>query len=199
MLLNVNLMKRIGLASAMAVTFLSLQGCIATAVVGGVAVATKVATDPRTAGRQLDDESLEEKIAYNLNKDEQVKQESRINVVVYNGKALLIGQTLSESAKDSAKGIAAGVEGVSIVYNEIRIGEKIGMMQISKDSWITSKIKSQLLANNEVKATEVKVITENGEVFLMGNLSDTQANAAADVARNTAGVTKVVKVISYAR
>ena len=199
MLFNLNLMKRIGFAGMMAVTCLSLQGCIATAVVGGAAVATKVATDPRTAGRQLDDESLEEKIAYNLNKDEQLKQESRINVVVYSGKALLIGQTLSESAKESAKSIAAGVEGISAVYNEIRIGEKIGMMQISKDSWITSKIRSQLLANSEVKSTEVKVITENGEVFLMGNLSDTQANAAADVARNTAGVTKVIKVISYVR
>ncbi len=86
-----------------------------------------------------------------------------------------------------------------MVYNEIRIGEKIGVAQISEDSWITTKIKSKLLVNAEVKTTEVKVITENGEVFLMGNLSETQANAAAEVARNVSGVKKVIKVITYAQ
>lgn len=180
-----------------ALVLVSLQGCLATAVVGGAAVATKVATDPRTAGRQIDDETLEEKVAYNLNKDAQLKEEGRINVVAYNGKVLLIGQAPNEMAKDMAKSIAAGVEGVSKVYNEIRVGNKIGIGQISQDSWITTKIKSQLLGNASVKATEVKVITENGEVFLMGNLSESQISAAANVARETAGVRRVVRVIDY--
>ncbi|WP_373818721.1 division/outer membrane stress-associated lipid-binding lipoprotein [Glaesserella sp.] len=195
----VKIIKRVCLASLFAMTFVSLQGCLATAVVGGAAVATKVATDPRTAGRQLDDETLEEKVAYNLNKDAQIKEEARISVVSYNGKILLIGQAPNESVKDAAKSVTAGVEGVSMVYNEIRIGEKIGVAQISEDSWITTKIKSKLLVNAEVKTTEVKVITENGEVFLMGNLSETQANAAAEVARNVSGVKKVIKVITYAQ
>ncbi|WP_373778080.1 division/outer membrane stress-associated lipid-binding lipoprotein [Glaesserella sp.] len=195
----VKIIKRVCLASLLAMTFVSLQGCLATAVVGGAAVATKVATDPRTAGRQLDDETLEEKVAYNLNKDAQIKEEARISVVSYNGKILLIGQAPNESVKDAAKSVTAGVEGVSMVYNEIRIGEKIGVAQISEDSWITTKIKSKLLVNAEVKTTEVKVITENGEVFLMGNLSETQANAAAEVARHVSGVKKVIKVITYAQ
>lgn len=191
------LFKRLALISSFALLGLSLQGCLTTAIVGGAAVATKVATDPRTAGRQLDDETLEEKVAYNLNKDGQIKDEARINVVSYNGKILLIGQTPNDTVKETAKSIAAGVEGVSSVYNEIRISPKIGIGQISQDSWITTKVKSQLLVNSEVKTTEVKVITENGEVFLMGNLSNTQANAAAEVARNVNGVNKVVKVITY--
>lgn len=191
------LAKKFGKIGIFCTTLLFLQGCLATAVVVGGATAAKVATDPRTTGRQIDDETLEEKVAYNLNKDEQIKSEARINVVSYNGKVLLIGQAPNESAKDAARSVTAGVEGVSTVYNEIRVGEKIGVAQISKDSWITTKVKSQLLVNNEVKATEVKVITENGEVFLMGNLSNTQANAAADVARNVSGVVKVVKVITY--
>lgn len=192
-------LKRIATVSCAAFTLLLLQGCLTTAIIGGGAVATKVATDPRSAGRQLDDETLEEKVAYNLNKDAQLKEESRINVVAYNGKVVLIGQAPSEMAKEQAKSIAAGVEGVSRVYDEIRVGQKIGMGQIGQDSWITTKIKSQLLGNASVKATEVKVITENGEVFLIGNLSDAQANAAADVARNTRGVVRVVKVIHYPR
>lgn len=193
------MMKRIGFWAFSVFTLLALQGCLATAVIGGGAVATKVATDPRSAGRQLDDETLEEKVAYNLNKDAQLQEESRINVVAYNGRVLLIGQAPSEMAKEQAKNIAAGIEGVSQVNDQVRIGEKIGMSQVTQDSWITTKIKSQLLGNASVKATEVKVITENGEVFLIGKLSEEQANAAADVARNTRGVVKVIKVIQYPR
>lgn len=193
------LMKRVSSLAFFAFVLTSLQGCITAAVVSSAAVATKVATDPRSAGRQLDDETLEEKVAYNLNQDAQLKEEARVNVVAYNGKVLLIGQAPNDAAKEQARNISAGVEGVSNVYDEIRVGEKIGVMQIGKDSLITAKIKSHLLANSEVKATEVKVITENGEVFLMGNLSNEQANAAAEVARNSLGVSKVIKVITYAK
>lgn len=177
---------------------LLLQGCITTAVVTTAAVAGKVATDPRSAGTQVDDEILEEKVAQNLNNDAQLKTETRINVVVYNGKVLLIGQAPNYTAAETAKNIAAGVEGVKEVVNEIRTGEVIRASQVAIDSWITTTIKSKLLLNGEVKTTEVKVITENGEVFLIGRLSHTQADAATEVARNVRGVSKVVKVITYA-
>ncbi|HDL5699270.1 TPA: divisome-associated lipoprotein YraP [Mannheimia haemolytica] len=185
--------------SLLVLGFISLQGCITTAVVTSAAVATKVATDPRTTGTQVDDEILEEKVAYNINKDEQIKQEARINVVAYNGKVLLIGQAPSMDVVENAKNLAAGADGVTEIYNEIRQGEKIGFAQITKDSWITTQIKSKLLVNGEVKATEVKVVTENSEVFLMGKVSQTQADAAAEAARTVSGVTKVVKVFSYAQ
>lgn len=196
------MLKRFTYRLATALVLLStaqvLQGCVTAAIVGGAAVATKVATDPRSTGRQIDDETLEEKVAYNLNRDAQLREEARINVVAYNGKILLIGQAPNNNVKDQAKNIAAGVNGVAHVYNEIRIGQKIGVTQIGQDSWITTKIKSQLLANAQVKATEVKVITENGEVFLMGKLSNAQINAASNVAKHTRGVVRVVKVVDYA-
>ncbi|WP_018652571.1 division/outer membrane stress-associated lipid-binding lipoprotein [Actinobacillus capsulatus] len=193
------LAKRISLASLFAVSLLSLQGCIATTVVASAAIATKVATDPRSTGTQVDDEILEERVAYNINKDEQLKQEARINVVAYNGKVLLVGQAPSFDAVENAKNLAAGAEGVTEIYNEIRTGSKIGVGQISIDSWITTAVKSKLLINSEVKSTEVKVITENGEVFLVGKLSPNQADAAAEAARTVSGVNKVIKVISYAQ
>ena len=163
---------------------LLLQGCITTAVVTTAAVAGKVATDPRSAGTQVDDEILEEKVAQNLNNDAQLKTETRINIVVYNGKVLLIGQAPNYTAAETAKNIAAGVEGVKEVVNEIRTGEVIRASQVAIDSWITTTIKSKLLLN--------------GEVFLIGKLSHTQADAATEVARNVRGVSKVVKVITYA-
>lgn len=192
-------MKKLSTIALICGALFLLQGCIATAVVTTAAVATKVATDPRSAGTQIDDEVLEEKVAYNLTNDAQLKQEARINVVSYNGKILLVGQAPSLAAAESAKNIASGIEGVKEVYNEIRTGEKINTSQIALDSWITTAVKSKLLVNSEVKATEVKVITENGEVFLMGKLDQNQANAAAEVARNIRGVNKVIKVITYAQ
>lgn len=193
------LIKRLSMLAVLGVSVISLSGCIATAVVTTAAVATKVATDPRSAGTQIDDETLEEKVAYNLNKDAQLQQEARINVVSYSGRILLVGQAPSEAAKETAGNIAAGVDGVKEVYNEIRITENIGVAQIATDSWITTKIKSKLLVNGDVKSTDVKVITENGEVFLMGNLTSHQTDAASEVARNVNGVKKVVKVINYLR
>lgn len=188
--------KKIGLVSLFGVILMNLSGCLTTAVVTTAAVATKVATDPRSAGRQLDDETLEEKVAIQLSSDAQLYQEARINVVAYNGQVLLIGQAPNEMAKETATRLADGLPGVKSI-NEIRIGAKIGLGQITKDSWITTEIKSKLLLNAQVKATNVKVITENGEVFLMGKLNESQAQAAADVARYVKGVRKVVKVIHY--
>lgn len=191
------LIKRIALIVFAGLSIISLQGCIAAAVVGGAAAATKIVTDPRSTGRQIDDEALEEKASYNLNKDAQLQQEARVNVVAYNGKLLLIGQVPNEMAKQTATNVAGGVDGVTQVYNEIRIGSKASVTQIAQDSWITSQVKSKLLWNSQVKSSDVKVITENGEVFLMGSLTHSQADAAAEVARHVAGVNKVVKVIEY--
>lgn len=190
--------KKSILTLLLSVGILSLQGCITAAVITTAAVAGKVATDPRSTGTQVDDEILEEKVAKNLNNDAQLKTEARINVIVYNSKVLLIGQVPSYTAAETARNIAAGVEGVKEVINEIRTNEVISASQVTVDSWITSTIKSKLLLNGEVKSTEVKVITENGEVFLIGKLSQTQADAAAEVARNVRGVNKVIKVITYA-
>lgn len=190
------LIKKISLATLFGISLMNLSGCLTTAVVTTAAVATKVATDPRTAGRQLDDETLEEKVAIQLSSDAQLYEEARINVVAYNGKVLLIGQAPNEAAKETATKLADGLVGVKAI-NEIRIAPKIGLAQITKDSVITAEIKSKLLLNAQVKATNVKVITENGEVFLMGQLNESQANAAAEVARYVKGVHKVIKVIHY--
>lgn len=191
------LIKRLVMCAFAVISVISLQGCIAAAVVGGAAAATKIVTDPRSAGRQIDDEALEEKASYNLNKDAQLQQEARVNVISYNGKLLLIGQVPNEMAKQTATNVASGIDGVTQVYNEIRVGSKAGVSQIAQDSWITSQIKSKLLWNTQVKSSDVKVITENGEVFLMGSLTPSQADAAAEVARHISGVNKVVKVIEY--
>ena len=102
-----------------------------------------------------------------------------------------------ESVKETATSLAKGVEGVSDVYNELRVGNKINFGQITKDSWITTQIKSKLFVGDNVKATDVKVITENGEVFLLGNVTQSQGDSAAEIASKVTGVQKVIKVFKY--
>ena len=99
--------------------------------------------------------------------------------------------------RDVATGLAKGVQNVNDVYNEVRVGEKASFTQMSKDAWITSQIKSKMLVDSKVKTSDIKVVTENNEAFLMGNVTQDQGNAAAEIARNVSGVTKVVKVFNY--
>ena len=175
-----------------------LQGCVAAAI-GGAAVAgaTKVATDPRTVGTQIDDETLEERVKSAIYKDQQIKSEARISITSYSGRILLTGQVPNDNLREIATSLAKGVQNVNDVYNEVRIGPKVSFSQISKDAWITSQIKSKMLVDSKVKTSDIKVVTENNEAFLMGNVTQDQGNAAAEIARNVSGVTKVVKVFNY--
>ena len=153
-----------------------------------------MATDPRTVGTQVDDETLELKVENALDKDAQIRSEARINAVSYSGRVLLIGQVPTASTKETATSLTQGVLGVTEVYNELQIGPKVDLAQISQDGWITTQVKSKMLVDDRVKTTDVKVITEKGEVFLLGNVTQAQGNAAAEIASKISGVKRVVKV-----
>lgn len=196
-MINKKLLKKIALISSLPFFLTSCLAGLGVATVAG----TKVATDPRTAGIQIDDEILEEKISYNINKylnslgSDEIKN-NRINVVVYNKIVLLTGQASSFEVQSKAKD-EANIEGIKIVFNEIRIEPVLSAGQSLTDSWITSQAKSKMLVSNQVKATDIKVFTENGEVFLMGTVTGEQAEAAVDIARNVGKVKKVIKVFNY--
>ncbi|MEH8025156.1 division/outer membrane stress-associated lipid-binding lipoprotein [Gallibacterium anatis] len=189
--------KQLVKVTAMAGVVALLQGCVTAAVVGGGALATKVAMDPRTTGTQIDDQTLELRVADALRKDKQLNEQAHISVIVYNGRALLVGEAPSADLKEVAVNLARGVKDIADVYDEIQIGEKVSFIQASKDTWITTEVKSKLFVNGNVKATDVKVVTENGVVYLIGRVTQSQAAAAVDVARQVNGVRKVVKVFTY--
>ena len=176
---------------AVLISALLLQGCVGAVVVGSAAVGTKAATDPRTVGTQVDDSTLELRVNSALSKDEQIKKEARVNVTAYQGKVLLTGQAPTTDLSSRAKQIAVGVEGAAEVFNEIRQGQPIGLGTASSDTWITTKVRSQLLGSDQVKSSNVKVTTENGEVFLMGLVTEREGQAAADIASRVSGVKHV--------
>ncbi|PIJ52031.1 osmotically-inducible protein OsmY [Erwinia sp. OLTSP20] len=183
---------------AIALSALLLQGCAAV-VIGSAAVATKTATDPRTMGTQVDDGTLELRVNNALAKDKQIKNDAHINVTAYQGKVLLTGQAPDTALASRAKQIAMGVEGTTEVYNEIRQGEKASLGTMSSDTWISTKVRSQLLTSDLVKVSDVKVTTENGEVFLMGLVTQQAGQAAAEIASKVSGVKHVTTAFTYVK
>ncbi|MBE0365008.1 hypothetical protein PULV_a3309 [Pseudoalteromonas ulvae UL12] len=178
------------------ISLLILQGCAA-AIVAGTAGAVSAATDRRTLGTQIDDNNIEIKATLEIKGQPQLAKFANISVVSLNGVVLLIGQTPTDEMRTAAERAIKDVAGIVKVHNQIRIGSNVGISTRTHDSWLTSKVKTRLLTEESISANDIKVITENGEVFLMGLVSDQEANTAVDLARNISGVVKVIKVFEY--
>ncbi|AYA42031.1 divisome-associated lipoprotein YraP [Xenorhabdus nematophila] len=174
-----------------------LQGCIGAAVVGSAAIATKAGSDPRTVGQQVDDTTLEARISTAISKDPQIKAQARVVTTVYQGKVLLTGQSPNMALADKAKQIASNVEGTDTVYNEIRQGNPVSLGTASSDTWLTTKVRSKILSSDTVKSSSIKVVTEDGEVFLFGIVTKEEGAAAAKIASETSGVKRVTTAFTY--
>jgi osmotically-inducible protein OsmY len=178
------------------VTIVFLQGCVAAAVVT-VGTGVKVATDRRTVGHQIDDQTIVLNAYNKLNAHKDVNDNTNIQLISLNGKLLVVGQAPTEHLRDSIIKILSDINGVSEIYNQIRITNTTSVLTKSHDAWLTSKVKVALLADDRVDGTNIKVVTENGEVFLMGLVTPQEANIAVDIARNISGVNRVVKAFEY--
>ena len=152
----------------------------------------------RSMGAVVDDNSIETTIKVNLNAaDEQLKK-AHINVVSFNGTVLMVGQVPSQEMKNLATRVArTSSSRVKEVYNELEVAGTTTFLSRSDDAWLTAKIKTLMLADSEVSGFRTKVISENGVVYLMGLLSQEDANKTVNLVSNTKGVTKVVRAFEY--
>ncbi len=180
---------------------LTLQGCLGTAiVVGGAATVGSVAHDRRTAGTVVDDEGIELK-AFDtfVNSEDTAGSDVHINATSYNYKVLLTGEVPTPAIKSLATSKVTQIDKVVKVINELAVAESSSLVSRSKDTWITTKVKTSLFSVEleGFDPTRVKVITERGIVYLMGIVTRAEAEAAVDTARNIDGVAKVVKVFEY--
>ncbi len=173
-----------------------LQGCIAAAVVGVVGSAT-IVSDNRTVGTQMDDQQIEMTGHSLLADNEGIKENTNLQIISMNGSILLVGQSPNTYLRDEAIKALKGISGVVQIHNQVRIGNKTSVGTKTNDVWLTSKVKTALFRNDNLDALNIKVVTENGEVFLMGLVSQAQANEAVEVARNISGVNRVIKVFEY--
>ncbi|MEK7323347.1 MAG: division/outer membrane stress-associated lipid-binding lipoprotein [Pseudomonadota bacterium] len=191
---NKHMTSSLAALTLIAVLAAGLQGCAVVAV-GGAGAA--VATDRRSAGAMVDDQAIELKINNALFKNDQLSKQAHINFTSYGGVVLLTGEAPSEALRDNAVELVRHVDNVRRVHNEIIIAAPSPIKSRNQDAWITTKVKTKLIATKEVSANSVKVVTENGSVYLMGLLTRAEADAVTEVARNVDGVSRVVTLFEY--
>ncbi|MCX2830081.1 BON domain-containing protein [Microbulbifer thermotolerans] len=151
----------------------------------------------RSLGTFIDDQKIETITTVNINKAHPDLKAANINVNAFNGVVLLTGQVPNNELRLLAGRTAQQVQNVRQVYNEIQVRGNASFLAASSDTWLTTKVKSNLLANKEIDSGRIKVVTENGVVYLMGLLTRAEAEKAADVTRSIGGVQKVVKAVEY--
>ena len=173
-----------------------LNGCAAL-VVGGAATGANVAHDRRTTGTFIEDEAIELKSLKAILEDKEVSSQTHLNVTSFNTIVLVSGEAPTEELRQRAIQLVRNIDKVSHVHDEITIAGPSSLMSRSGDTFITTKVKTKLIAEKNLDGTHVKVVTENGVVYLMGLLNREDANRATEIARQTGGVQKVVKLFQY--
>jgi len=174
----------------------SLGGCAALVVAGVMAGTVMVATDRRTSGAQLNDEGIEIRSANRLK--EKFGERGNFSVTSYNGRVLLTGEVAGNSDKLAAEQLVFQVENVKAVVNELTIATSTSTLkERSNDALITSLVKSSLFEAKELPSSAFKVVTERGVVYLMGRVTQREADRGTEIARGVSGVVKVVRSFEF--
>jgi osmotically-inducible protein OsmY len=173
-----------------------LQGC--PAIIGAGAVYGYTALeDRRTTGTQIEDQGIESRTATRI--AERFKEQAHVNVTVFNRAVLLTGEAWDEPTREEIGKIAASVPNVRTVTNEVQVSGLSSATSRANDATLTAKVKGRFLNSKDFSPLHVKVVTESGVVYLLGLVTEAEAEAATELARTTGGVRKVVKVFDYCK
>lgn len=172
----------------------SLQGCVAV-VAGGMVAGAVATTDRRTLGAQTEDKAIAVKAETHL--PQLVGDAGHVNINSYNRKVLLTGEVRDEAMKRAVEADVRGITNVDNVINELIVAGPSSYTSRSSDTLITSKVKISLADKKTVSANSFKVVTERGNVYLMGLVTQREGNIAADVAKGVSGVMGVTKMFEY--
>ena len=184
------------LTAAFIASLLTISGCSSLINAASEAPIT-VHPGKRTVGTMIDDEQLETIAKVNLKKASEALKHAHINVTSYNGVVLLTGQVADNSSRELAANTVKAIPKARQVYNELQVQGKTSVLARTSDTWLTTKVKSRLLAEKNLEGLRIKVVTEDGVVYLMGLLSRQEAEIASEISRTTGGVQKVVKAVEY--
>jgi osmotically-inducible protein OsmY len=171
----------------------ALSGCVALLLGGAVVGGSLVATDRRSSGTQLDDQSIELKSGTRVR--EVLGDRGHVNVTSYNRMVLLSGEVPTEENKVAVEQAIAKVDNVRSVFNELAVQTASSLSNRSNDALVTSKVKATLVDAGDISANAFKVVTERGNVYLMGRVTEREAERASDLTRSISGVQKVVRVL----
>jgi osmotically-inducible protein OsmY len=176
---------------------LSLQGCFFVAGAAAGAAGIAVVYDHRKLENILKDQQITKKISDQVLANHALSEDTHIDVTTFNQIVLLTGEVNTQEQRQQAEDIARSNPDVTKIYNELTVKGATSSLTRTSDSWITTKIKTQMLATQDLQSGTIKVVTENGTVYLMGIVNRSQADMAVDIARKVSGVQKVVKIFKY--
>ncbi len=173
-----------------------LTGCVPMFTIGTAAgTGTYISEDRRTSGMFIEDEGIELKSARRIH--QQFGDKVHINVTSYNRMVLLTGEAPTDAIKVDIEKLIMGVDNVRRIFNEIAVAGNTSLASRSNDTLITSKVKGRFLGERKFQINHVKIVTENEVVYLLGVVTQQEADNAAQIASSTSGVKKVVKVFEY--
>ncbi len=188
-----NRISKLAAATLAAVTVsTSLTGCFPLLLGGAMVGGTVVYTDRRTSGTQLEDEAIELKASNRISKE--LGERARVSVVSYNRLVLLTGVVSGEADRAVVGNLVSGIDNVRSIVNEVTVVSAQPTNTVASDALVTSKVKASLVDSKDIFAQSVKVVTERGTVYLMGRVTEREANRATEIARGVSGVDKVVRV-----
>jgi len=176
---------------------LALTGCAAAVVGAGAAAGYGIYEDRRSAGTMTDDSRIESRASSAI--DQKFGWKVHVNITSYNRQVLISGEVPDAVTHAEIEKLVAALPGVRAVSNELTIGPLSSLAARTGDTVLTSNVKTRFLGAKNFNAVHVKVVTEAGVVFLLGMVTEVEANAATEIARTTDGVKKVVKVFEYCK
>ena len=174
---------------------LTLTGC-AVALVGAAVTTVDIATDRRDIGDYVGDNEMEFKIRTKIQTDAKLRKGTHVSITVMNGVALLTGEVFSKQQRSRIVQLVKKEDPREII-DRIKISGTTSLVSRTNDAWITGKVKTVLYTNLKLSANRIKVVTELGEVYLLGLVTKKEAEAAVNSTRIIKGVTKVYKVFQY--
>lgn len=175
---------------------LALQGC-AGLFVAGAATGATVAEDRRSADTILKDEVIETKALNNIFADDNLKENTHINVTSMNRNVLLTGEAKTDALRTQVADMVKGIDGVKYVDDEVVVADPASLSARTQDTWITTKVKAELLNHAGFDGLRIKVVTERGNIYLMGLVTRQEAAKAVAIVSKVDGVQAVVKVFEY--
>jgi len=182
---------RATLALAAVTGLAGLAGCAPLLVGGAMVGGALVATDRRTTGAQVEDQSIELKASRRI---DQLATLGHVNVTSYNRKVLLTGEVPAERERERVEQAVRQIENVQAVVNELAVAGNSSLGARSNDTYLSTKVKASLVDAKDLQSNAIKVLTERSVVYLMGRVTEREANRASNLARTVPGVQKVVQV-----
>lgn len=180
------------------VTALLITGCLPAVFVAGATAGGVVISDRRSIDTMFQDKKITYQAMVQINSEPKLKHRSHINVTTFNSVVLLVGEAQTAELKGRAYELVKVVPDIRRIINVITIAPPIDAHERSVDTWITTKVKTAMMAEKGLNSTQIKVTTEDGVVYLMGIVTHQQSEIAIDVARQVSGVRKVTTLFEIA-